>query len=1042
MSMQCPEGNSLSTVLQFPIIGVGASAGGIPALKAFFKDMPAEPDMAFVIVTHLSPDRESLLHEVIAHFTSMPVSVAEQNMIFCKDHVYVMPGNSVMTIKGGRLQLRKPDQIKRERKPIDIFFASLAEDRGERSAAVILSGGDGDGTLGAKAIREAGGFAIAQASDGSSPLNPEMPRTAIASGVADLAVPAEQMAERLKHFAHSLRGTDDVTRAIANHGEAELDKAHREICAILATQSSHDFSGYKTKTFFRRVRRRMQVRQLKSTPEYIALLAEEPGEVTSLFRDLLINVTNFFRDADAFKLLGERVIPKLFEGKGANDTIRVWVPGCATGEEVYSIAILLRQHMDSLATTPKVQIFATDIDENALGVARAGRYPETLVADIPPTQLRRFFKGDGGSYTVTNEIRELCIFSPHSLIRDPPFSRMDLVSCRNLLIYFGADVQRQVIPTFHYSLKPGGYLFLGNSESIGSHHDLFSTVDKKQRIFQSREHPATVPRLPSFSRHDRSTRFPDGAAVLQRANGQNLRNAIETRILEHHSPAHVVVNSEGEIFYYSNGTGKFLETPQGVPSRQLLTLARKGLRLDLRAALRECVNSQNAVTREGLVTERDDDQMQLVDFTIEPINERDGSDPLYLVVFRTQGQSLPKGESDFIVSGQTESARELERDLRDTKERLQSTIEEYETALEELKSSNEELVSVNEEVQSSNEELEASKEETQSLNEELTTINAELNSKVEELDRANSDLRNLFESTQIATIFLDSKLVIRTFTPAAASFFNLRPTDAGRPLTDLSSEIDYPNLKEEMKSVFESGKALEHQLPRGRDGKHHLVRLIPYKVGSDAIDGVVVTLMDVTRLAEAEQHQKILISELNHRVKNLLVVITSIAKRNLQAASSLETFGEIFLGRLQSLGRAYGVLSSNNWKNALVSEILSNELKPFGIENFDLEGPDVRIRPQPSVSLALVAHELATNAAKYGALTTEGGRVSVKWTLVNNVLKIQWIESGGPSVKEPGAAGYGSELLHGEIEYRLRGKIETNYKPGGLEVILQLPIKA
>ncbi|WP_328285775.1 PAS domain-containing protein [Rhizobium mesoamericanum] len=662
-----------------------------------------------------------------------------------------------------------------------------------------------------------------------------------------------------------------------------------------------------------------------------------------------------------------------------------------------------------------------------------------MLTDVSPERLRRFFKADAGSYVITNDIRELCVFSPHSLIRDPPFSRMDLVSCRNLLIYFGAEIQRQVIPTFHYSLKPGGYLFLGNSESIGQHTELFYTIDKKQRIYQAREHPTRVPRLPTFFRQDRSTTFPDGAAITQRSTGQALRNVVENRILERYSPAHVVVNAEGEIVYYSSGTGRFLETPQGVPSRQLLTLARKGLRLDLRAALRECVASQALVRRENLATERDDAQTQLVDFTIEPMEERDGSDPLYLVVFQARARSPSPGESDSIAPGRAESTRELEQELRDTREKLQSTIEEYETALEELKSSNEELVSVNEEVQSSHEELEASKEETQSLNEELTTINAELNSKVEELDRANGDLRNLFESTQIATIFLDRQLVIRTFTPAAASFFNLRPTDVGRPLTDLSSQIDYPHLKDDIRAVFESGHSRDHQLARDGKGMHHLVRLIPYKVSGDAIDGVVVTLLDVTQLAEAEQHQKVLVSELNHRVKNLLVVIASIAKRNLETASSLEFFGKAFLGRLKSMGTAYAMLSSHNWKSASVRDIFTNELEPFGDQNYNLEGPDVQLAAQPCVSLAMVAHELATNAFKHGSLSVDGGRVNVSWTLDNRMLNLHWVETKGPPVTKPETTGYGSELLLGEIEYRLRGKIETNYRPEGLELYLRFP---
>lgn len=471
------------------IVGIGASAGGISAMEAFFRNLPADSGMGYVVVTHLSPTRESLLHEVIARFTRLPVHIARDGAEVAPDTVHVMPQNVILSFRNGRLVLHDPDPAHRERKPIDVMFASLAEDRGENAIGIILSGGDSDGTLGVKAIKEHGGFTLAQVPNGSGPKNPEMPASAIASGLIDFAVPAEDMPAKLLQIGVTRSSLGDLlARGQQDTVDAELRRMQRELSTLLRSHSGNDFSGYKSKTFFRRVARRMQVAHVTRLEDYLDLLKRNPAEVMALFRDLLINVTDFFRDAEAFEALQEKVIPVLFEGRGADETIRIWVPACATGEEVYSLGILMREQMDGLAVRPQVQIFATDIDEAALAVARAARYPEQLLRNISPERRKRFFKKDGASYVMDKEVRDMCIFSPHSVISDPPFSRMDMVSCRNLLIYFAIDLQRQVIPIFHYALKPGGYLFLGTSESVSQHTDLFHPVDKKSRIFQSVDH--------------------------------------------------------------------------------------------------------------------------------------------------------------------------------------------------------------------------------------------------------------------------------------------------------------------------------------------------------------------------------------------------------------------------------------------------------------------------------------------------------------------------------------------------------------------------
>lgn len=1028
-----------SKMKRFPIVGVGASAGGIPAMEGLFKGITGRPGMAFVIVTHLSPGRESLLHEVVGRYTQMPVVVVEDGATVLSDHVYVMPQNVVLTIERGVLHLRQFNVLSRERKPIDIFFSALAEDQGEYAVGVILSGGDSDGTLGAKAIKERGGLTVAQAPNGYGPRNPDMPKSAISSGLIDIAAPAEDIGAKLEGFARSF----DMLNGVAGDGEhetAELGRLRDEIYGILQGQSGHDFSGYKTKTFLRRIKRRMQIAQLNSIAAYVEWLKKDPREVMDLFRDLLINVTDFFRDRDAFKVLEDKVIPQLFEGKTASDAVRIWVPGCATGEEVFSIGMLLCEHMETLSVVPRVQIFATDIDEPALAVARGARYPAALLQGVSPERKQRFFSSDGESYVLANEVRELCVFSPHSVVRDPPFSRMDMVSCRNLLIYFGSNIQDRVIPIFHYALKPGGYLFLGTSESVGQHDSLFATVDKKQRIFQAREHASPHIRLPVPIGDGRSgALLPEGTGPKKGTASYPLRQAVEAQVLERFAPPHVVVNGDGDVVYYSARTGRYLEAPQGIPSRQLLTLARSGLRLDLRAALREAATTRRTIVRENVVVDEDDEPAQSIKLMVEPLAERGKGEQLYLVLFEPSGPVQPR--SDVRRENRDgEGAADLERELRETRERLQSTVEEYETALEELKSSNEELVSVNEEAQSTNEELEASKEEMQSLNEELNTINSELTSKIEELDRANSDLRNLFESTQIATIFLDRNLVVRTFTPAASSFFSLRPSDVGRPLTELSSQLDYPELKQHIDAVFETGETLNHHLARDNQGRFYMVRINPYRDKDNRIQGVVVTLVDVTTLAEAEQQNRVLISELNHRVKNMLAVVASIANRTRESSESKEEFAEALIGRLHAMSRAYGLLSKERWKEASINELLHQELEPFSIDRFELDGAEVKLSPQQGLSLSMAIHELATNAAKYGALSKPEGRVALTWSADGGIFRLAWRERGGPPVRKPEINGFGLSLLQGEIGYRLGGNVETTFNRDGLEVQITFPM--
>jgi two-component system CheB/CheR fusion protein len=1028
----------------FPIVGVGASAGGVEALEGFFQGVPPQPGLAFIVVTHLSPDRESLLHEIIARYTDLTVAVAEDDVEVRPNCVYVLPADAIISIKAGRLEVRKSDSSRRERKPIDILFSALAIDHGEYAASVVLSGGDGDGTLGTKAVKEHGGLTLAQVADGHGPRHPSMPDSAISAGFVDFALPVKEMGGKLAEFARMLAETDDGAGAEAARSEARL-----EICAILRNQLGHDFSGYKSKTFFRRVQRRMHVTQSASHETYIQRLRDDPKEIGALFRDLLINVTNFFRDGEAFDRLAELVIPKLFEGRGAEDSVRVWVPACSTGEEVYSIAILLCEHMATLPARPRVQIFATDIDDFALGVARAGRYPEALLEGVSPERRKRFFTPEGGSFVLCKEVRDLCIFSPHSVIRDPPFSRLDLISCRNLLIYFGVDIQNAVLPTFHYSLRDGGYLFLGLSESIGKFSELFAAVDKKHRIYRSREDVSMAPRLPMTVRNHpaldlsgRNRRQPGGSTP-----GAALRLALESQVLERFAPAHVLVTREGDILHLSARTNRYLELAPGAPTRQLMTLARKGLRLDLRSAFREAVESDTSVSRQAAPVAGDDGRIQMVDITIEPLVERHGEDPLYVVLFADRGPSLSVEEAaGRIPATESGAALLLEQELRETKERLQSLIEEYETALEELRSSNEELLSVNEELQSSNEELEASKEELQSLNEELNTVNAELTQKIDALDRAHNDLHNLFESTPIPTVFLDRNLAIRSFTPAMKDLFNILPGDRGRPLTDLNSRLPLSNLVEDIRSVFKRGRVVEREVSHPETSAHYLLRIAPYLDADRHTEGVVITFVDVTRLAQAQAHQQTLIAELNHRVKNMLMVAIGIAQQTYKNSATPDGFLEAFIGRLQAMARSYELLSRENWTESSLAELVRTELAPFGSERLTIEGPDIRLKPKLALSFGMVLHELATNAGKYGALSEPDGKVSVHWSKIagesGEELDFRWLESDGPTLAKTTKRGFGLKLIEKETSYNLAGRAEIDFKPDGLGARIAFPIEA
>ena len=1012
-----------------PVVGIGASAGGVEALEAFFKSVPADSGLAFVVVTHLAPDRESMLAEILGRATKMPVVDAQDGRMVEAEHVYVLPPGAILTIHDGRLQLRRTGLNDHERAPIDVFFNALAEDQAEHAIGVVLSGSGSDGSIGLKAIKENGGLTIAQGSNTSRPRFAEMPSSAVAAGFVDLELPVEEIPERIVAYVRNWNAFDP---------EQPSDALTR-IYTLLRTRTGHDFTEYKERTFQRRVQRRMQVVQTRKLEEYADRLEQQPEEINALFRDLLIGVTDFFRDPAAYQSL-EAVIPQLFENKGADEEVRVWVAGCSTGEEAYSIAILLREHLEKFPAPPRVQLFATDIDEGALTVARAARYSANVVKLVSEDRLQRFFVKEANYYQLVKEVRDMCIFSTHSLIRDPPFSRLDLISCRNLMIYMKPSLQAQIIPLFHYSLRTGGCLFLGASENVSRHSDLFVTLDRKNRLFRRRE-LVSRPILPlrqfiPYSRRELGIREEERSSLLHRSD---LLRRIANTIVEHFGPAYVIVDETGQALYFSSGTGKYLQAAAGPPNRDIVAMARPGLRADLRVALQSAKVTGRRVIRDRVAVQVDGG-IQMIRVVVEPVSE--GTERAYGIVFTDEGSIRKEEDADGAEKRDTvdTTIRQLEQELQETRERLQSTIEELETANEEFRSSNEELLSVNEEMQSTNEELETSKEELQSVNEELQTVNNELNIKIDQLDRANADLYNLFQSTQVATIFLDNNLVIRSFTPDVTKLFNLIAGDQGRPLTDLSSRLVYPKLKDDISQVF-SGKVIERAVKVSDGSEHYLARLLPYRTPDNVIDGVLLTFVNVTNIIEAEEQQKVLTAELSHRVKNTLAVVSSIAERTLPDG---DLKAEL-IGRFHALGHTHDLLADAGWTEARLRDVIRAELAPHlapNGANLTVSGPPVMLKPQAALFMALVIHELATNATKYGALSLSGGRVDVSWKIAGDsppYLELIWTEQGGPKINGPMKPGFGTELIERGLRFELQGEAKLEAVDGALRCRMTIP---
>ena len=1026
---------------RFPIIGIGASAGGVKALETFFRAIPHDCPMAFVVIMHLAPNPASQLTEILSRCTHLPVLPATDRMLVKPQHVYVLPPAAVLTIRHGRLHLAKPAEPRWKSRPIDAFLASLAEDQEDLAVGILLSGTGSDGAAGFGAVKRHGGVTLVQGRDETGPKFDAMPRAAQEIGVVDLVVPISRMPATLIRLAR------DLEQLPVDMPETSIDTIYK----ILNQRTGHDFSQYKQPTFLRRVQRRVQLHHIQTLPKYIQRLRRDPLEAMALFRDILIGVTGFFRDTEAFQVLREKVIPRLFEGKGKNDDVRVWVPACASGEEAYSIAILLLEYMDTLTQAPRVQLFATDIEENALAIARAAKYTATAVTGLSPERIKRFFVPASDGFRIARQVRDICVFSTQSAIKDPPFSRLDLVSCRNLMIYLSPELQSELIRTFHYAISPGGFLFLGNSENLTRHEGLFTAIDKKHRIFQRHDivYPSPVPWSTALFRYGggvNEERASDQGALPMR---ERLTRSAAGAVMDHFAPPYVVVESDGGIIEFSSRTGPYLETPAGPPSRNIFAMARRELKAELRVRLRKAKETQQR-SQGDWITVRANGVNKSVRITIEPLHENDRA--FFLVVFsETDGPAgqIKSGPARPRRNGDHELAmQQLELELKETREQLQSMIEELETANEELRSSNEELLSMNEELQSTNEELQTSKEELQSVNKERESVNLELNQKIEQLDQANSDLKNIFDGTRIATIFIDRHLIIRTFTPAVAGIFNLIHADQGRPLTDIAHRLQYDNLKEDVYKVLKRSESVERRVTTLDGAAHYLLRILPYRTVGSQIDGAVLTLIDITHLVEAEKHQRLLTHELSHRVKNTLAVVLSIANQTLKRSSDPRQFSEAFQRRLQALAVTNDFLSQSSWDKASLAGVMRAILAPHTgatDHRLKLTGPEVSLTPRAAVTLGMAIDELATNASKYGALSNATGRVVIEWQAKGRPgaqsLEIHWRERCGPAVRNAKpVTGLGTMLLTRSISYEMQGTVKLKFAKKGVECCITIPV--
>ena len=870
--------------------------------------------MAFVVVSHLSPNHVSMLTEILQRTTTMPVIEVTDQMQVHANSVYIIPPNRDMAIFHGRLQLSVPDEPHAQRLPIDQFLRSLAEDQGENAVGVILSGTGSDGTLGLRAIVGAGGVSLVQ--EPTTAKYDGMPSSAIAAGYANHILPVEKMAEviisgaRIRGFAQDVPPVPAVVSSMVR------------ILMHIRSVTGQDFSLYKKSTIGRRIERRMAQHNIEDSEVYLRYLKENPTEVHALFKELLINVTSFFRDSEAFVLLQKEILPQLFQNKPEDYVFRVWVAGCATGEEAYSIAILLRELMDELHQEYKVNIYSTDLDDDAIAIARAGIYPSNIVQDVSVERLRRFFVKEETGYRIKKEIREMVVFAVHNVIKEPPFTRLDLLSCRNLMIYLEPELQNRLISVFHYALKLGGVLFLSPSESIGNHTELFSAFNRKWKFYlaiNSASSSRAMLTSPMTWAKGTGDKVPE--EIMKKTKEPNLTELARKLLIQFFAPASVITDYKGDMVYVHGETGKYLRPAPGQASLNVIEMAREGLEIELRAAI-HAASTQNMPTLNRELQVKTNGDFTPVNLSVRPLSGIDGDQKLLLVSFQDIAPTHlnPKGKTPAkpIDLGRIEV---LERELAYSKENQQAIIEEQQATNEELKSTNEELQSTNEELQSTNEELETSKEEMQSVNEELITVNAELQSKIELLAGMQNDMKNLLDNTNIGTVFLDEHMVIRRFTREAISIYRLVASDVGRPLADIKCNLDGEDLLTKAQSVLETLVPFEIEV-QSHSGEWYLMRIQPYRTLDNVIEGVVLTFTDISKRIAAETAVQ-LARELAENIVDTVREPLLVMDADLQVVSANRAFYQFFKVTVaDTVGHKVYDLGNGQWDIPSLRELL------------------------------------------------------------------------------------------------------------------------
>jgi two-component system CheB/CheR fusion protein len=977
------ENDAKQSLGSFPIVGIGASAGGLEAFSELLHDLPEKTGMAFVLVQHLDPNHASGLPEILARKTKLPVEEVANGTIVQPDRVYVIPANTNMLLKDGALQLGARILVHGQHMPIDNFFRSLAERVGQRAIGVVLSGTASDGTMGCRAIKGAGGITFAQ--DEESAKYGDMPRNAIEAGCIDFILTPKEIARELGGISQHpyvtrvlTEGKDELKGMVG----ADLDA----LFGLLRDSTGVDFTNYKHTTLQRRIRRRMVVHKIEKLKDYLRFIGRKPEELDELYRDLLIHVTGFFREPEAFLGLRKYVYPKLFDGRKPDNPVRVWVAGCSTGEEAYSIAITLLEYLwghtrNISQAAMAIQIFATDISETALDRARTGLYPEAAVSEISAERLKRFFVRQEGGYQVNKSVRDMCIFAKQNLVKDPPFSNLDLVSCRNLLIYLGPVLQRRVIPTLHYSLKPSGYLVLGEAESLGGFGDHFTLVDKKEKIYQKRK---TAARLATyFASTDYSPRrIEDARTSRQLPAPFTVDNEVEQLLINRFVPASIVVNDQMEIVQFQGKTGAYLEPAAGHPTFSLSKMAREGLLVDLRAAL-SAVKKTNAPVRKEDIEIQSEGGPREVNVEVLPLRGQGAQERYYVVVFQDKipapTRSSNKDHGGKANKADHPKAREnehLKREIAQLRSQLGALIEDHETTMEEFKSVNEEVLSANEELQSTNEELETAKEELQSTNEELTTLNEEMQNRNAELSSANNDLLNLLGQVDIPVVMVSNDLRIRRFSPPAQKILNLLPSDVGRRLGQIRPNLDLQDMEPMVREVIERETEDQREV-RTKEGVWHVLHVRPYKTWDHKVEGAVISLQDIDALKRLLEQTREYADTIVESAREPIVVLDA----HLQVTAANPAFYRAFeVSPEETEGRLIFELGNGQWniprlrqlleevvpRNSRVDDFaMSHNFAGLGTRDMLLNAR--RVELQPGSAFILLSIEDVTENRRNGA---------------------------------------------------------------------------